>query len=440
MNKPLPTFAGALAILTCVSGCRLAADAAGKQHATTPLVQVNVLAPTQTTMERTTTQPATVHAYYEARIFAKASGYLTELRVDIGDVVKEGELLAAISIPETDRHREAQLATIRRLEADERRAASQLAVAQANIASFAAKRDKAKAEVSALEAGLAAALVELNRVTDLVNQRAVAERLLDEARKKHDAAAAAKAASDAAVASAEAELNLGKSQSDAAQADLDVAKAMTDVARKELEKLDELIKYARLTAPFDGVVTHRNIDLGDLVRNAQTGAGDSGQALFVISKIDKVRIRVPVPERDAPLATVGDSASISLPALRGEAIPGEIARVAGVLEEGTRTMLIEIDLPNPDGKLLPGMFGQATITLAAPGNTVTLPANAVRFDEHGQGYVYVVDDSDQVAIAEVETGLDSGEHIEITAGLQGDERVVGPHLRRLKAGQTVSVN
>jgi RND family efflux transporter MFP subunit len=391
-------------------------------------------------MPRTTTQPATVHAFHEARIFAKAAGYLTELQVDIGTTVTAGDVLAVIGIPEMASQREAQLAKIRRLEADERRAESQLAVAQASISSYEARRDKSKAEVDASEAELAAALVELNRVTDLVNRRAVADRLLDEARRKHDAAAAAKTAAAAAVESAEAELNLAKAQSDTALADSDVAKAMTDVARRELDELDELIKYAQLTAPFDGVVTHRNIDPGDLVRNAQTGAGEHGPALFVIARLDKVRIRVPVPERDAPLATVGDQVTITLQALPGEIFEGEISRVAGALDEHTRTMLVEIDLPNPDGRLRPGMFGQATITLADPGGTLTLPANAVRFDEQGKGYVYVVDASNQVAITEVETGIDDGEQIEITAGLKGDERIVGPLLRRLKAGQEVTIN
>ena len=160
----------------------------------------------------------------------------------------------------------------------------------------------------------------------------------------------------------------------------------------------------------------------------------------MITKLDNVRIRVPVPERDAPLATVGDAAKITLQALPGEVFEGHISRVAGVLDERTRTMRIEIDLQNPDGRLLPGMFGQATIKLAPPGDTLTLPANAVRFDEHGAGYVFLVNASNQVEIAQIQTGLDSGEHIEITAGLKGGEQVIGPVLRRLKPGQAVLIN
>jgi RND family efflux transporter MFP subunit len=344
-----------------------------------------------------------------------------------------------MSVPEMAKQREAKLATIRRMEADERRAASQLAVAKARVASHQAKRDKAKAEVGKAEAGLTAARVALNRATDLVQQQAVADRFQHEAQQKYAAAAAERAAAEAAVRSAEAELLLTGAQSNAAQADLDVAKATTDVARRELDELDELIKYAQLTAPFDGVVTQRTVDPGDLVRNTQTGSSQGGPPLFVITKLDKVRIRVPVPERDTPLATVGDAAKITLQALPGEVFEGEIARIAGVLDPLTRTMLVEIDLPNPDGRLRPGMFGQATITLAPPGDTWTLPANAIHYDEQGNSYVYVVNASNQVTIAEVQTGLDNGEQIEITAGLNGNERIVGPLLRRLKAGQKVKV-
>jgi multidrug resistance efflux pump len=152
-------------------------------------VSVTVMTPTETTMERTTTQPATVHAYYEAHMFAKVTGYLAELKVDIGTVVKKGDVLAVLGIPEMDRQREAQLATIRRLEAEERRAASQLVVAKAGIRSHQAKYEKAKAELGKSAAGFSAAVVELKRVSDLVEQQAVADRLRDEAQKKHDAVA-----------------------------------------------------------------------------------------------------------------------------------------------------------------------------------------------------------------------------------------------------------
>ncbi len=421
------------------TGCRPVA-VSGSNNSKSRTVSVDIMTAVPTTMERITTQPATVHAYFEAHVFAKVAGYLTDLNVDIGASVKKGDVLAEISIPEMARQREVQLATIRKMQANERRATAQLAVSKASELSYQAKRDQAVAEVAKAEAGLSAARVELDRVTALVKKQAVAERLRDESQKKHDTAFAEKTSSQAAVMAAKAELTLAQAQVDAENADLDVAKAATEVAQRELDELDELIKYAQVIAPFDGVVTERNVEPGDLVRNAQTGSSKEGKPLFVISQYDKVRVRVHVPERDVPEATLGDSVGITLQALPGEVFTAEISRVAGVIDERTRTMLVEIDLDNAEGRIRPGMFGQAAITLVPPGSGLTLPVNAVHFDATGNGYVYLADASNKVAIVEIQTGLDDGTQIEIIDGLTGSDRVIGPVLHRLKAGQTVDVN
>jgi RND family efflux transporter MFP subunit len=425
--------------LACSTGCRPAA-VSGVDGSKSRTVSVDILTAVPTTMERITTQPATVRAHFETHVFAKVAGYLTDLKVDIGTSVKEGDVLAEISIPEMAKQREVQLATIRKMKANERRATAQLAVSRASELSYQAKRDQAVAEVDKADAGLKAARVELDRVTSLVKKQAVAVRLRDESQKKHDTAVAEKTAAQAAVMAAKAELTLAQAQVDAENADLDVAKAATEVSERELDELDELIKYAQIIAPFDGVVTQRNAEPGDLVRNVQTGSGKEGKPLFVVSQYDKVRVRVYVPERDAPETTVGDSVTITLQALPGEVFTAEISRVAGVMDERTRTMLVEIDLDNLEGRIRPGMFGQASITLVPPGSGLTLPVNAVHFDAEGNCYVYLADASNKVAIVEIQTGLDNGTQIEIIDGLTGSDRVIGPLLHRLKAGQTVDVN
>ncbi|MFH1267418.1 MAG: efflux RND transporter periplasmic adaptor subunit, partial [Planctomycetota bacterium] len=161
--------------------------------------------------------------------------------------------------------------------------------------------------------------------------------------------------------------------------------------------------------------------------------------LFVIAALDKVRVRVSVPERDAPWANVGDQATMTFPALPGESFSGKVARIAGSLDESTRTMTIEIDLENPQNRLLPGMFGESTIELEEQADSLVLPAGAVRYDEDGGSYVYVVDPTDQVRVVEVVTGLDDGHEIQITEGLSGNERVANAMIGRLKEGQKVVV-
>jgi HlyD family secretion protein len=441
MNAPrVLLLASGLALASaCASGCGTRAAGGPEARDEDHRAVVQTVTPTRTALPRTTTQPATVHAWYEARVFAKVSGYVTELKADIGKEVTKDDLLAVLDVPELAIQQKAKQATVKRLEADEQRAARELAVARAREEAARAKRDEARAQVNKADATLTASRIDLQRAEDLVRQRAVADRVLDEAKKKYEAAEAEKTAVEAAVRSAEADLTVRAAEIEAAQAEIRAAGAATDVARRESDELDEMMKYARLKAPFAGVVIERNVDLGDLVRNTQTGSGKEGPPLFVIAQLDTVRVRVPVPERDAPLATVGDKARVTLQALPGDVFEGEVSRVAHVLDPKTRTMLVEIDLKNPKGKLLPGMFGQATITLEPARKRLALPSGAVRYDEQGKSYVYVLDADDTVKVVEVRTGLDDGERIEITAGLDGKERIVGPLVRRLKAGDKVRV-
>jgi HlyD family secretion protein len=442
MKSPAPSLlvAHVLMATVCTCGCqKQSTDRAAEQPVDENRIAVSTVNVEQTNLTRTTTQPATVHAYFTAEISAKTTGYLSKLNADIGQSVARGEVLAVIDVPELSRQRQAKLATIRRLEAEEKRAAAEVAVAQASYESYQAMVEISKADVNQAEAYVTAGHTEFQRVGDLVRQKAVADRLLDEATKKYEAAEAQQTAAGAAVEAAEAQLALSRAKQGAAEADLEVARATTDVARRELDELDELIKYTQLTAPFDGVVTERHVDPGDLVGSTHSGSNDAVSPLFVMAQLDRVRVRVAVPERDAPLAGVGDAADITLQALPGQILHATVSRIADVLDEQTRTMLVEIDLPNPDATLLPGMFGQATLVLEERPDRLTLPASAVRHDEKGRSYVYVIDADNQVQVVDVVAGLDDGKRIEIVSGLNGNERIVAATVGRLKAGQKVRV-
>lgn len=401
------------------------------------LVTVETLTPKRVEIKRTSTQPATVHAYHTANIHAKVAGYVQTLHVDIGESVAANQVLAILSVPELVKQREACLARLERYTAEESRAVVQRNVASAQVDAQSAMVEQAIAEVAKADAGLLASSVERQRVSDLVTQRAVADRLLDESKQRYEAAQAEKTAATAKVASAQAQLSVTQSHVEAADADIKVAQSLTQVAHRELEQLDELIAYAELKAPFSGVIAVRNIDPGDLVRNSQQVSADNASPLLVVAQIDRVRVRVPVPERDAPLADIGDAARLEFQALPGEQFHGQISRISRSLDPQTRTMLVEIDLDNSTGKLLPGMFGQATVELASTSQQVVLPANAVRYDENGRSYVYVVDGNQQVQIVDVRTGWDDGQQVQIIEGLAGDERVIGPSLHRFQAGQKV---
>ena len=424
--------------LTANAATESASDHSSK--ASSDALTVSVVKPERKTLRRTTTQPATVAAYYEADIHAKVAGYLTELKHDIGDAVKAGEVLGIVSIPELDKQKERRQAEIRKLEADEKRAAAEVKVAQSMQTAAESEWKQAQAEVGKSEALVSADRRELVRTRDLVQRQSVADRLLDESQKRFESSEAAQKAAEAAVSSAKARLTVAQSKIAAAEAEHDAAGAQTDVARKQLEELEALIDYATLTAPFAGIITARNVDLGDLVRNTQAASAGDRPPLFSVAQVDTVRVRVQVPENDAPWADAGDAASIRLRAVRGPAIESQLTRVSGRLNPSTRTMTAEIELKNQDQniKLLPGMFGEVTITLAER-NALVLPAGVVRYDEKGNSYVYTVGADDTVSRVEVGTGLDDGREIEITSGLTGNERIVTATIGRLKAGQKVRV-
>jgi HlyD family secretion protein len=432
----------AASLMVATSGClaqrATSAPVASEKPGDSALVKVKTLAPEKTALRRTTTQPATVHAYHEAQIYAKVAGYLDKLNVDIGQAVEVDTPLATIAVPELVKSRERHMAAVTRLKADEKRAVAGIAVAKANVQSAGAALEQANADLKAAEAEMAAECLEHHRILDLVDRKAVAARLGDEATNRCEAAKAAKISADAAVTTAKAKVSVANAMLAAANADLATAKAQTEVASKELEELEALLSYATLSAPFSGIVTERHTDPGDLIRETPTSGQDS-PPLFVVAQLNKVRVRVAVPERDAPWASVGDTATLKLQALPGQSFEGKISRVAGSLDDSTRTMLVEMDLENADRKLLPGMFGEATIVLEEQNGSSVLPAGVVRYDEKGHSYVYVVDSSGKVQVVDVTVGLDDGHSIQITEGLTGSERVVDAMIGRLKAGQQVRV-
>jgi HlyD family secretion protein len=434
-------LAGLCLTLVTFSGCENADGVAAPVEAATGNGEGNVVtavAVTRADLTRTTTQPATVHAYFEARVYAKVSGYLKELRVDIGQKVEAGEVLAVIDVPEMAKQCERQQRVITQLEAEERRAQAEVELARANVTAAQAQQDEARANVEKADAQLAADQAECNRVEDLVQRQSLEGRLLDEARARLDAAKAARSAAQAALASAAANVDVYNARVAAADADQATAEAETEVARKQFEELDDMLRYATLTAPFAGVVVQRGVELGDLVRNTQT-ASDAREPLFTITQIDQVRVRIAVPEDDAPWADPGDEVAVRLTALSGRPIHGQITRVAHALDPSTRTMLVEMDVQNPDLKLIPGLYGEGTISLEAVAGALVLPAGAVRHTETGDSYVYTVDNAGTVHIASVQTGLDDGNQIQITSGLSEGTQVVNAIIGRLEEGQKVRV-
>lgn len=385
-------------------------------------------------LKQSTTQPATVVALHRTEVRSRVPGYLSDVKVDIGDMVKEGQTLAIVDVPEVVEQQAVLKAQIARHRAEEAKAKAGVDLVAAEVRAAEAGLKEAEAALQSVDAALAAAEAEFNRTADLVERRSLEPRLLDEARRKRDSQTARKAALQSAVASAQAGIGVAEAKQQAAVAELQAAEAATSVVEQRLNELDVQLQFATLQAPFSGIVTARQAEPGALVQVAEEDA-----PLFVISRVDRVRIRVSVPERDAAFVNRGDAMSVRFPSFpETEPLQVTVTRTSGSLAPDTRMMLIEAEADNADGRLLPGMFGEAVIGLNVKKDVAVLPARAVRFTDAGDAYVYTVSDG-IVQVVQIATGADDGRTIEVLSGLNAGQTVIDAHLQRFTNGQQVEV-
>jgi len=207
-------------------------------------------------------------------------------------------------------------------------------------------------------------------------------------------------------------------------------------ALANVRRLEQLQSYEKVYAPFDGVITARNVDVGALI-----DAGNTGQpaALFELAETDRLRIFANVPQDDAPYVAPGTKAQLSLSQFPGRTFAGSVARTSGAIDPRTRTLRVEVDLDNPDDTLLPGAFAQLSLALTHADPGLSLPANVLLFRPHGV-QVAVVDAHDVVSLRTITLGRDFGTRVEIRSGLQGNERVVVNPSDAISAGQAVRIN
>lgn len=202
-----------------------------------------------------------------------------------------------------------------------------------------------------------------------------------------------------------------------------------------VRQLEELVSYSRVVAPFDGIITARNVDVGDLIN---AGASTTpGTALFQIAKADVLRVYVSIPEQDAPFVTRGMIARLKLQAHPGGAIQGTLVRTANAIDPTTRTLLAEIQVPNPTFDLFSGAFAEVELSIPAPKTVYTIPVDTLLFRKEGLHVATVVDG--KVAIKRISPGRDFGEKIEVTAGLTGNELVIESPADSIANGDQVRV-
>jgi RND family efflux transporter MFP subunit len=244
-------------------------------------------------------------------------------------------------------------------------------------------------------------------------------------------ASRAQAASGASLAKSTADRWESLRKKDAVtQQDLDERQSLYQQAESNLaaaqanvERLRKLQEFNHVLAPFDGVVTRRDIDVGDLVN---AGNGGTGQALFSIAQVDPLRLYVYVPQAYAPQIQVGDAVVVGLAERVGEEYRGVIARTARAIDANTRTMQVEIRVPNPTGALLPGSYVQVVMPLGVNLQSLVVPTNVLLFRPEGTR-VAVVDPNGRVRLSPVKLGTDFGTSVEVLSGIgSGDHIIVNP--------------
>lgn len=442
--------AGALG-LVFVSGCH--SDPPQKKAIITR-PRVSLVTPEKRTIKRTVGQPGYIYAYEQTSLYPKVSGFIKKWYVDIGDPIKTGQVICDIYVPELDaelRQKEAQLA----LQKENVQVMQQsVAVAIQQQAVAAAKAKEALANVGKYNAAVEQSQSVYKRLTSLTGDRVIDPQVIIEAKKQLQSDIASR---DAAKASAEAaEATEFARAADVAKAKIDVkaASAKVLVHQADKERLEALVSYTHIIAPYDGVVVVRNANLGDYVQPA-TGdlsatartwdeSTNRGAPIYVVASTGKVRVYVDVPEAEAGFVNAKTPAKVVVPALSGEEISAPVTRTSWSLNTRSRTLRAEIDLPNPDERLLPGMYALGEVQITRP-DVWSVPLECVEMV--GSQNICYLDEGGRAEEAAVQTGIDDGKWIEIVRiqihrkwqRISGSEHVIRGDLGELSDHQRVEV-
>jgi HlyD family secretion protein len=443
---------GPLVLLAAITiGCEAHQEAA-PPASTKPRVQV--VTPEVRSIVRSVSQPAFVNAFEQTSIFPKVAGYIKQWTVDIGDRIKKDETLVELFVPELD----AELAQKKAQSAEQqvliKVSEEMVKVAENRLKVAEAQITKAKADVGQYQSAVDRWESEVERLKGLVAQRVVDKQILSESEKQLKSNIAARDAADASVLAtqaleAERRADLAKSR-----VDVDAASAKFQVTLADVQRYTALVSYTRLTAPYDGTVVVRNANTGDFVQPAggdqsssrESAAPGSGNRspIYVVSRTDMVRVFVDIPEADANYVQQGTKAKVNLRAIEDADIEAEVTRTSWSLNVQTRTLRAEIDLPNPDAKLLPGMYANCSVTIDRP-HVRTLPLTAI-LPMGNQSCCYLVVDGKAVRTP-VQIGPSDGKFVEVAkkfvhdqwSNFQGDEQVIMGDFSEIRDGGAVEV-
>jgi RND family efflux transporter MFP subunit len=463
------------------TGSEETGGAGASDAATVTVIHPQPAAATQITL------PGDVQSIAETTVSARQSGYLVKRLVDIGDHVRRGQVLAVIHSPETDQDRATARANLARSQAGTGQAESDLVKMRANLMQARAGVAHSQAAVAQMRANEATAVANLRksehtrqgaraqarlglatwkRYLELSKQGYVSSQDADTARTTYESSTSAARAAEADVVAAHAAVDAAQQNLHAAEADLEsarenVAAAEAAVHSQEMvvraqmadnqasaanvQKQQVLTGYENVVAPFDGVITARYVDVGALIKADNSGntsattnsaSASTSTALFGIARSDTVRVMVGVPQAYVVALHDRDQVDVSILEFPGRKFAGQINRKAGGLDPASRTQQVEVDIPNPKGELLSGMYATVSFHQASQDGIVKLPASAFIIDAQGTR-VATVDGESKIHLQPVEIGRDYGDQMEVRGGLKTTDTVVDNPPEEISEGQKV---
>jgi len=397
-------------------------------------VRVNTIRPAREHLNRITTQTAHVEPYETADLFARVAGYLQRIHVDIGDRVKKDQVLAELWVPEMEQERVQKETLKERSQAEVGQAEAALKVAEAMVTAAKAKTEEVSSLVAKYEADVTYHQGEYARYLQLFKDRALQKDVVDRELNQLRTAEASLMAAKAGVATTEAGAKVEQAKLLQAQADVASANARLKVAQADLEYAVIFLRYGKITAPYDGVITRRLVHPGAFIQSGTTGKADP---LFTIARVDRMRIVTEIPETDSAWVKVGQLATLKVDAARGQQLPGKVARLADALDRKSRTMLVEVELDKPTDLLRSGMYGSVTITIANYPDALLLPATALLAG--GGKPAVMISREGQAHRQEVKLGYNDGARVHVTGGLKGAEQVITDGKNTVREGQRVEI-
>ncbi len=441
----------------------------------------NFVYPVRGDVHRFVTQPGAIRPLQQATLYARLPGYVKSIAVDKGDAVKAGTVLAELDAPELILDLARAKGELAKAKSDLARAGAELAKSQADIARTQAEIALAKAQAHKAEAELHAAKAvatraqaelpkaqaELNvakldfdrlaegrrKAPDLVvpaqvdaakarletagAQIGVLQAAAEAAAAEAEAASARRAGAEAGIQAALAQAEAAKASQEAARAVVAAFNAAVEVAQAGLQRTGTLAEFTRLTAPFSGIITARFVDLGAFIPAATSGNAAQNAAIVTLMDFDTVRVQVAITELEASLVAKGQPVKVALDGLPGKGFEGTVTRFAGALDETTRTMLVEAELPNPGHLLRPGMYAVVRVGVEKHTGVMLVPSEALVMEKTA-AFLFLADGG-KAKKTPVKIGFNDGAKVEIVSGLTESAKVILVGKMTLADGQAVNV-